>query len=253
MRIDILTLFPPMFEGPFGCGIFQRAIANGLVAINLINIRDYTHDKHHTADDYPYGGGAGMVMKPEPIFEAVEAIKKAVNEEPPVILLSPQGRSFSDAIARELARQPHLVFICGHYEGIDERVAEHLATDEISIGDYVLTGGEIPALVVCDAVLRLVPGVLGSEDSPAEDSHAAGLLEYPQYTRPADFRGWQVPEVLLSGNHAGIARWRREQIIRRTLERRPELLERAELGREDKKLVERLTAARPQADDSKES
>jgi len=249
MRIDILTLFPPMFEGPFGFGIFQRAIDNGLVEINLINIRDYTHDKHHTADDYPYGGGAGMVLKPGPVFEAVEAIKTAVSEAPPVILLSPQGRLFSHEIAEELAMKPHLVFICGHYEGIDERVAERLATDEISIGDYVLTGGEVPAMVVIDAVLRLVPGVLGSEASPAEDSHAAGLLEYPQYTRPADFRGWKVPEVLLSGNHARIARFRREQIIRRTLERRPELLERADLGREDKQLVERLTAARPQADD----
>jgi len=249
MRIDILTLFPPMFEGPFGFGIFQRAIDNGLVEINLINIRDYTHDKHHTADDYPYGGGAGMVLKPGPVFEAVEAIKTAVSEAPPVILLSPQGRLFSHEIAEELAMKPHLVFICGHYEGIDERVAEHLATDEISIGDYVLTGGEVPAMVVIDAVLRLVPGVLGSEASPAEDSHAAGLLEYPQYTRPADFRGWKVPEVLLSGNHARIARFRREQIIRRTLERRPELLERADLGREDKQLVERLTAARPQVDD----
>jgi len=249
MRIDILTLFPPMFEGPFGFGIFQRAIDNGLVEINLINIRDYTHDKHHTADDYPYGGGAGMVLKPGPVFEAVEAIKTAVSEAPPVILLSPQGRLFSHEIAEELAMKPHLVFICGHYEGIDERVAEHLATDEISIGDYVLTGGEVPAMVVIDAVLRLLPGVLGSEASPAEDSHAAGLLEYPQYTRPADFRGWKVPEVLLSGNHARIARFRREQIIRRTLERRPELLERADLGREDKQLVERLTAARPQVDD----
>jgi len=249
MRIDILTLFPPMFEGPFGFGIFQRAIDNGLVEINLINIRDYTHDKHHTADDYPYGGGAGMVLKPGPVFEAVEAIKTAVSEAPPVILLSPQGRLFSHEIAEELAMKPHLVFICGHYEGIDERVAERLATDEISIGDYVLTGGEVPAMVVIDAVLRLVPGVLGSEASPAEDSHAAGLLEYPQYTRPADFRGWKVPEVLLSGNHARIARFRREQIIRRTLERRPELLERADLGRDDKQLVERLTAARPQADD----
>ncbi len=249
MRIDILTLFPPLFEAPFASGIFQRAIANGLVEVNVVNIRDYTRDKHHTADDYPYGGGAGMVLKPEPVFAAVEAIKTATGTEPPVILLSPQGRPFSHEIAEELAKQPHLVFICGHYEGVDERVAVHLASDEISIGDYVLTGGELPALVVSDAVLRLVPGVLGSEASPAEDSHAAGLLEYPQYTRPADFRGWKVPEVLLSGNHAEIARWRREQIIRRTLERRPELLEKADLGREDKKLVERLTAARPQADD----
>jgi tRNA (guanine37-N1)-methyltransferase len=244
MRIDILTLFPQMFEAPFGFGIFRRAIDNGLVSLNLYNIRDYTHDKHHTADDYPYGGGAGMVLQPGPIFEAVEAIKSGI-EEPdglPVVQLSPQGRPFSQAIARELSQQPHLVFICGHYEGVDERVREHLATDEISIGDYVLTGGEVPALVVIDTVLRLLPGVLGSEASPLEDSHAAGLLEYPQYTRPADFRGWKVPDVLLSGNHAQIARWRREQIIRRTLERRPDLLDKASLGLEDKKLVERLTA-----------
>jgi tRNA (guanine37-N1)-methyltransferase len=244
MRIDILTLFPQMFGAPFGFGIFKRAIDNGLVSLGLHNIRDYTHDKHHTADDYPYGGGAGMVLRPGPIFEAVEAIKADL-EEPdalPVILLSPQGRLFSQEIALELSRLPHLVFICGHYEGVDERVCQHLATDEISIGDYVLTGGEVPTMVVIDAVLRLLPGVLGSEDSPLEDSHAAGLLEYPQYTRPADFRGWKVPEVLLSGNHAEIARWRREQIIRRTLERRPDLLDKANLGLEDKKLVERLTA-----------
>ncbi len=243
MRIDILTLFPQMFEAPFSFGIFKRAIDNGLVSLDLHNIRDYTHDKHHTADDYPYGGGAGMVLQPGPVFEAVEDIKAGVEapNELPVILLSPRGRPFSQEVALELSRQRHLVFICGHYEGVDERVGEHLATDEISIGDYVLTGGEVPAMVVIDAVLRLLPGVLGSEASPLEDSHAAGLLEYPQYTRPADFRGWTVPEVLLSGNHAEIARWRREQVIRRTLERRPDLLDKANLGLEDKKLVERLT------------
>ncbi len=245
MRIDVLTLFPQMFEAPFNYGVFQRAIDNGRVSVNVHNIRDHTHDKHHTADDYPYGGGAGMVLRPGPIFEAVEAIRDSVPEEErnfPVILLTPQGRLLSQAVALELSRHPHLVFICGHYEGVDERVREHLATDEISIGDYVLTGGEVPALVVIDAVLRLLPGVLGSEESPLEDSHASGLLEYPQYTRPADFRGWMVPEVLLSGNHAQIARWRREQVIRRTLDRRPDLLNKANLGLEDKKLVERLTA-----------
>ena len=244
MRIDILTLFPQMFEAPFSFGIFKRAIDNGKVSINLYNIRDYTHDKHHTADDYPYGGGAGMVLKPEPIFEAVEAIKAGIDNEEdglPIILLTPQGRPFSQRIAQELSEYPHMVLICGHYEGVDERVREHVATDEISIGDYVLTGGEVPAMVVLDAVLRLVPGVLGSEESPLEDSHASGLLEYPQYTRPADFRGWPVPEVLLSGNHAQISKWRREQIIRRTLERRPELLDKADLGLEDKRLVEHLT------------
>ncbi len=256
MRIDILTLFPQMFEVPFSFGIFKRAIDNGLVSLNLYNIRDYTHDKHHTADDYPYGGGAGMVLKPEPIFEAVEAIKTDVNNEEgemPIILLTPQGRLFSQRIALELSQYRHLVLICGHYEGVDERVREHLATDEISIGDYVLTGGEVPAMVVLDAVLRLVPGVLGSEESPLEDSHASGLLEYPQYTRPADYRGWSVPEVLLSGNHARIARWRREQVIRRTLERRPELLNKANLGVEDKNLVERLTDNGSQVNKDRES
>jgi tRNA (guanine37-N1)-methyltransferase len=240
MRIDILTLLPPLFAVPFSFGIFKRAVENGLVEMNVVDIRDYTHDKHHTADDTPYGGGAGMVLKPEPIFEAVEDIKSSSSDAPRVVLLTPQGRLFSQNIAAELARERHLVFICGHYEGVDERVRLHLATDEISIGDYVLTGGELPAMVVIDAVVRLLPGVLGSEDSPWDDSHANGLLEYPQYTRPADFRGWPVPEVLVSGDHARIARWRREQVIRRTLERRPDLLEKADLGREDKQLVDRL-------------
>jgi tRNA (guanine37-N1)-methyltransferase len=243
MRIDILTLFPPLFEAPFGYGIFKRAIDNGLVKINLVNIRDYTHDKHHTADDSPYGGGAGMVMKPEPIFEAVDAIKAGMDDQEkdfPVILLSPQGRLFSHKIALELSLHSHIVLICGHYEGIDERVPEHLATDCISIGDYVLTGGEVPALVVADAVLRLVPGVLGSEESPLDDSHAGGLLEYPQYTRPPEFRGYKVPDILLSGNHAQIAKWRRGQIIKRTLERRPDLLDKAELGLEDQRLLDHM-------------
>jgi tRNA (guanine37-N1)-methyltransferase len=249
MRIDILTLFPQFFEVPFSFGIFKRAIDNRLININLVNIRNYTHDKHHTADDYPYGGGAGMVLKPEPIFEAVEAIKTPdgdCHDEPKVIMLTPQGRLFSQEMAGEFSRETHLVFICGHYEGIDERVREHVVTDEVSIGDYVLTGGEIPAMVVIDSIIRLLPGVLGSEESPLDDSHASGLLEYPQYTRPADYRGWKVPEILLSGNHAEIARWRREQIIHRTMERRPELLEKANLGNEDKRLVKRLTTNRSQ-------
>jgi tRNA (guanine37-N1)-methyltransferase len=256
MKIDILTLFPPLFEAPFSFGIFKRAIDNGLVGLNVHNIRDYTHDKHHTADDSPYGGGAGMVLKPGPIFEAVEAIKAGVTDnegELAVILLTPQGRLFDQQVAQELAQKRHLVFICGHYEGEDERVREHLATAEISIGDYVLTGGELPAMVVIDAVLRLIPGVLGSEESAREDSHASGLLEYPQYTRPEDFRGWMVPEVLLSGDHARIARWRREQIIRRTLERRPELLNKANLGLEDKKLVERLISGQSQVNKDRET
>ncbi len=230
MHIDILTLFPQMFQGPFSFSILKRAIDHGLVSINIQNIRDYTHDKHHTADDYAYGGGAGMILKPEPIFEAVESIKSDIKQEIgelSVILLTPQGRLFSQQIAQELSAYSHLIFICGHYEGVDERVRERLVTDEISIGDYVLSGGELAAMVVVDAVVRLLPGVLGSEASLVDDSHVAGLLEYPQYTRPVEYRGWSVPEVLLSGNHAQIAKWRREQAIRRTQERRPELLDKA--------------------------
>lgn len=247
MRIDVLTIFPQMFDVPFSFGIFKRAIDQNLVSINVHNIRDYTHDKHHTVDDYPHGGGPGMVLKPEPVFEAVEAVKAQLPDESgtaqlPIILLTPQGRLFNHQIAMELSKYRHLIMICGHYEGIDERVTEHLVTDEISIGDYVLTGGELPALVVIDTVIRLLPGVLGSEDSAQEDSHANGLLEYPQYTRPAVFRDWPVPEILLSGNHAQIARWRREQIIRRTLERRPDLIDTTKLGQEEKQLVEQFTA-----------
>ena len=238
MHIDVLTLFPEMFPGIFDLSIMKRAIDQKLVTIGLHNIRDYTHDKHHTADDYPYGGGAGMVLKPEPIFEAVESIEKKADT--PIILLSPQGRLFTQSVAQELAQHSQLVLICGHYEGIDERVREHLASDEISIGDYVLSGGELAAMVIIDSVFRLVPGVLGSEASPLDDSHVGGLLEYPHYTRPPQYRGWPVPEVLLSGNHAQISRWRREQAIRRTLEQRPELLAKAELSSEEERLVERL-------------
>ena len=223
MNIDILTLFPQMFQGPFSASILKRAIDRKLVSISLHNIRDYTHDKHHTVDDYAYGGGAGMVLKPEPIFEAVESVKE--QGVGPIILLTPQGRLFSQQIAQELSTYSHLILICGRYEGVDERVREHLVTDEISIGDYVLSGGELAAMVVVDAVVRLLPGVLGSEASLVDDSHVDGLLEYPQYTRPAVYRGWSVPEVLLSGDHAQIAEWRRKQAIRRTRERRPELLD----------------------------
>jgi tRNA (guanine37-N1)-methyltransferase len=236
--IDILTLFPEVFQGIFSFGIFQRAMEQKLVNISVHNIRDYTHDKHHTADDYPYGGGAGMVLKPDPIFEAVESIEKEA--ETPVILLSPQGRLFCQKIAQELSSYRRLILICGHYEGVDERVSEHLVTDEISVGDYVLSGGEPAAIVVIDAVVRLLPGVLGSAESLVDDSHVGGLLEYPQYTRPPVFRGWSVPEVLLSGNHAQIAKWRREQAIRRTMKRRPELLEKVELSPKEKRLIEKL-------------
>ncbi len=251
MRIDILTLFPQLFEQPFKTGIFQRAIDNGLVEVNIYNIRDYTHDKHNVTDDYPYGGGAGMVLKPEPIFEAVEHIQKGLDvkkEKPAIILLTPQGRPFSQAIARELSDKKHLILICGHYEGVDERVHEHLATDAISIGDYVLSGGEPAALVVVDAVTRLIPGVLGSEESIKDDSHSNGLLEYPQYTRPAIFREWQVPDVLLSGNHARIAEWRRRQSILRTLKRRPELLDKSDLNAKERQLTEQPTTTTPETE-----
>jgi len=242
MQIDILTLFPQMFESPLSSGIFKRAADRNLVRINVHNIRDWTHDKHHIVDDSPYGGGAGMLLKPEPIFEAVEKVKDGIGSQQetdsvPVVLLSPQGRKFSQQVASELSQYSHLIMICGHYEGVDERVVEQLVTDEISIGDYVLSGGELPAMVVADALIRLVPGVLGSEESAVDDSHATGLLEYPQYTRPQEYRGQVVPEVLLSGNHAEVARWRREQSVLRTLKRRPELLDKASLSSGEQRLV----------------
>ncbi len=253
MRIDFLTLFPPLFEQQFKTGIFQRAIDNGLLEVYIYNIRDFTHDKHHITDDYPYGGGAGMILKPEPVFEAVEQIiegETQKDEEPSIILMTPQGRLFSQAVARELSSKNHLILICGHYEGVDERIREHLATDEISIGDYILSGGEPAAIVVSDAIARLIPGVLGSEESLKDDSHTDRLLEYPQYTRPEVFRGWQVPEVLVSGNHARIAEWRRRQSILRTLERRPELLENADLSTQEKQLINkpRTTSSETQLD-----
>ena len=246
MRIDVLTLFPQMFEVPFSFGIFKRAVDQELVSLNLHNIRDYTHDKHRTADDYPYGGGAGMVLKPEPVFETVEAVLAEEGKQPDnmegtrIILLTPQGRHFSQELAVELSRFNHLILICGHYEGIDERVREYLVHDEISIGDYILSGGETAAMVVADAVIRLVPDVLGSAESQVEESHNSNLLEYPQYTRPPEYRGWKVPEILLSGNHGEIARWRREQAISRTAFRRPDLLRRAELSPEEKQQAEGL-------------
>ncbi|MFC2067884.1 tRNA (guanosine(37)-N1)-methyltransferase TrmD [Chloroflexota bacterium] len=246
MQIHILTLFPQMFQSPFSLSIFKRATDHNLVQVNLHNIRDHTHDKHNTTDDYVYGGGAGMVLKPEPVFEAVESIitdlylKQETDDSVPIILLTPQGRLFSQQVAHELSQYSHLILICGRYEGVDERIRQHLATDEISIGDYVISGGEPAALVVVDAVVRLLPGVLGSEISPLDDSHSNGLLEYPQYTRPFDYRGWTVPDVLLSGNHAEVSRWRREQSILRTIKQRPELLARAKLSLKERQLLERL-------------
>jgi tRNA (guanine37-N1)-methyltransferase len=236
MRIDILCLFPEMFASPLNQSIINRAREQGSVDIVIHDIRDYTHDKHHTVDDYPYGGGPGMVLKPEPIFEAAEAIRYQLGvSEMPIILLTPQGRLFSQSVAQELALHTHLMLICGHYEGLDERVCEYLATDEISIGDYVLSGGELAALVVVDAVVRLIPGVLGSQDSASSDSHSNGLLEYPQYTRPQVYRDWSVPSVLLSGNHGEIAQWRHRQAILRTAKRRPDLLKKGNLCDEERK------------------
>ncbi|HJX69738.1 MAG TPA: tRNA (guanosine(37)-N1)-methyltransferase TrmD [Dehalococcoidia bacterium] len=241
MRIDIFSLFPQMFTSPFSESIIKRAIDRELVNIFIHNIRDYTHNKHRTVDDYPYGGGAGMVLKPEPLFEAVSsATKENEQSDNPIILLTPQGRLFNHQIAQELSLKPNLILICGHYEGVDERVREYLATDEISIGEYILTGGELAAMVVVDAVVRLLPGVLGSEQATDEESYSDGLLEYPQYTRPRTYKGWEVPPVLLSGNHEEIANWRREQSITRTLERHPDLLEDATLSEEDRKTMKKV-------------
>ncbi len=221
MKIQVLTLFPGMFAGPLDESIIKRAREAGLLDLQVHNLRDYAHDRHRTVDDRPFGGGPGMLLKPEPIFEAVE---KLAGEQTKVILLSPAGRTFNQAIARELAQLPDILLVSGHYEGFDERVREHVADDEISIGDYVLTNGSLPAMVVVDAVTRLLPGVLGDDESSHEESFSHGLLEYPQYTRPAEFRGMKVPEVLLSGNHGQIAKWRAEQAAQRTKERRPDLL-----------------------------
>lgn len=237
MRVDILTLFPEMLAGPFSTSILKRAQERGLLEINLVNIRDFSTNKHHTVDDTPYGGGAGMVMGPEPLFGAVEQVARELGFVPRVVLMSPQGRPFSQALAAELSYEENLVFICGHYEGIDERVRDTLVTEEISIGDYILTGGELPAAVVVDAVARLIPGVLGEAASAEEESFTTGLLEYPHYTRPREYRGQEVPEVLLSGHHEETRKWRRRQSLLRTLERRPELLNQAELTREDKKIL----------------
>jgi tRNA (guanine37-N1)-methyltransferase len=240
MHFDILTLFPAMFSGVFDQSIIKRAREAGLVSVNLHDIREYATGKHRVTDDTPYGGGGGMIMKPEPVFAAVEAILSPDAGPIPVIVLSPKGRPFNQQIAGELSRHRRLLLICGRYEGMDERIHAHLATDEISVGDYVLSGGEIPAMVIVDAVTRLVPGALGDPAATFEDSHATGLLEYPQYTRPPVFRDYTVPEVLMSGNHAEIARWRRQQALRRTWERRPDLLRKAVLNQEDRNYLEQL-------------
>jgi tRNA (guanine37-N1)-methyltransferase len=247
MQFEVFTLLPEVFPPYLESSILQRARQRGLIDVRVHDIRAYTHDRHHTTDDTPYGGGGGMVMKPEPVFEAVETIlgpRSPTQATPvPIILLTPQGRVFDQRVAEELARYERIVLVCGRYEGADERIREHLVTDEISIGDYVLTGGELPALILIDAISRLLPGVLGDPAGAADDSHSMGLLEYPHYTRPPDFRGWKVPDVLLSGDHGRIEKWRRQQALLRTLKRRPDILERAELNEADKKLVEQLKSS----------
>ncbi len=240
MRVDIITLFPSMFKNPFNESMIKRAKEKGILKIKLHDLRQFTHDKHRTVDDAPYGGGAGMVMKPRPLFEAVEKIKEEIDSSSRVIFLSPQGRPLNQEKVKELAKERVLIFICGHYEGVDERVREHLVDEEISLGDYVLTGGELAAMVVVDAVARMLPGVLGSEDSAREDSFYKGLLDYPQYTRPSDFRGWKVPSVLLSGNHQKVKEWRRKKMLETTLRKRPDLLKTLKLNRENERLLEEI-------------
>lgn len=236
MNIDVLTLFPEMFEGVLGNSILNKAAEQNAVKYNIVNFREFADNKHKTVDDYPYGGGAGMVLKPQPIFDAVSDLKeKAMSENPRVILLCPQGKRYNQKIAEEFATEKHLIFICGHYEGYDERIRQHVITDEISIGDYVLTGGELGAMVVIDSVVRLLPEVLGNEESHMKDSFSTGMLEHPHYTRPADFRGMKVPDVLISGNHRLIDEWRAKESLRRTFERRPDLLDEIELSDKQKK------------------
>lgn len=225
MKIDVLSLFPPMFEGVFGESILKKAQEKKAVELNVIDFREFSPHKQKSVDDYPYGGGAGMVLKPEPIFEAIDHVTSSSNKKPRIVLMCPQGERFCQAKAEELSKEDHLIFVCGHYEGYDERIREHLVTDEISIGDFVLTGGELGAMVVIDSVVRLLPQVLGNEQSAIKDSFSSGLLEHPHYTRPASYRGLDVPEVLTSGNHAHIDEWRLKESLKRTWQRRPDLLE----------------------------
>lgn len=236
MRFDVFTLFPEVFEPYLQTSIVQRARQNDLLQVALYNIRDWTTDRHRTTDDMPYGGGGGMVMKAEPVFAAVEAV---LGTPPacPVVMLTPQGRVFNQQVAAELAQHPRLALLCGRYEGFDERIRQHLVTDQISVGDFVLSGGELPALVLIDAITRLIPGALGDPTGAEDDSHASGLLEYPHYTRPPEFRGWRVPDVLLSGDHGRIAAWRRQQSLLRTQAQRPDLLETAPLTDADRKFL----------------
>jgi len=248
MQFEVFTLLPEVFPPYLESSILKRAAQRGLIDVRVHNIRDYAHTKHHTTDDTPYGGGGGMVMKPEPVFEAVESVLGLASHlsppEPvsktPIILLTPQGRVFTQSIAEELSGHERIALLCGRYEGVDERIREHLVTDEISIGDYVLTGGELPALMIIDAVSRLIPGVLGDPTGAEDDSHSMGLLEYPHYTKPAEYRGWKVPDILSSGNHAKIEQWRREQALLRTYNKRPDMLDKTELSAADKKFIDNL-------------
>lgn len=240
MNIDVLTLFPEMFEGVFGHSILKKAAENQAVTYNVVNFREYADNKHKTVDDYPYGGGAGMVLKPQPIFDAVEDLRSKSGASPRVILMCPQGERYTQRKAEELAEADHLIFVCGHYEGYDERIREHVVTDEISIGDFVLTGGELGAMVVIDSVVRLLPGVLGNQESHMKDSFSTGFLEHPHYTRPANFRGIKVPDVLISGNHRLVEEWRAKESLRRTYLRRPDLLEDAELTSEQQKWLNEI-------------
>jgi tRNA (guanine37-N1)-methyltransferase len=252
MQFEVFTLLPEVFPAYLDTSILKRARERGLIEVRIHDIRAYTHDRHHTTDDLPYGGGGGMVMKPEPVFEAVESVLGSdsargddLSTGVPIILLTPQGRVFNQSIAAELAQHPRLALLCGRYEGVDERIREHLVTDEISVGDYVLTGGELPALILIDALARLLPEVLGDPTGAQDDSHAMGLLEYPHYTRPPEFRGWSVPAVLLSGDHAKIERWRREQALQRTLQRRPDMLEGRDLDPQERRFLDSLGSHRP--------
>lgn len=249
MHFDIFTLFPQMFDGPLSESIVKRAIEHNLISVAFHNIRDYAEDKHHVTDMPPYGGGGGMVMKAPPIFNAVESVlglDPITDDNPliappcPIILMTPQGRPFTQKVAEELATYDRLAFICGRYEGVDERVRQHLVTDEISIGDYVLSGGELAAMVIVDAVTRLQPGALGDPDGASDDSHSTGLLEYPHYTKPATFRGWDIPDILISGHHAKIEVWRRQQAMLRTRARRPDMLDTAPLTDKERKWLENL-------------
>ncbi|GGB56762.1 tRNA (guanosine(37)-N1)-methyltransferase TrmD [Fictibacillus barbaricus] len=240
MRIDVLSLFPDMFSGVFGQSILKKAQEKNALEISVLDFRQFSTNKHRNVDDYPYGGGAGMVLTPQPLFDAVDTLTKDTSIKPRIILLCPQGDRFDQKKAEELAQEEHLIFLCGHYEGYDERVREYLVTDEISIGDYVLTGGELGAMVVIDAVSRLLPGVLGKEESHLQDSFSTGILEHPHYTRPADFRGMKVPDVLLSGNHKNIENWRKKESLKRTFERRPDLLEKIKLSADEEKMLKEI-------------